>query len=457
MYPSSTPPAGKALAMGLSHLEEDTQQLISLDYTDVAPEALGDAVVEIGVQIRRLQAAQATAADAYASSGSWAGEASRSAKAWINGKTNDSAAVASRMLSAGAAMRAHPVMANAFRCGDVSGAHLQILADAHRDFPQASPGLERIEADLVEVAKRTTPRRFGDHLRAWCHRLDPEGVQAEERKRDRDAYLRVSTLMYGMVRVDGMLPADIGSQLVTTLESMRRAIAADQRSGEQQAAREIVGHDAFGNPIYADEAPSDIADRRMISARNLEALKKLLDLAAIARNDDGSIAIPSVNGYRPTIHVTIPLESLLEDSRERAAGWLERFGVPAAAISSATAERLLCDASMEPQIITRDGRLAATLPRTRSISHTLRRAVQIRDHHCRIPGCHRRIDEVHHVVFYSHGGLTVMSNLAGLCWYHHHQIHHEPWTLTGDANHELTLTNTHTGRTWTSHPPPQRE
>ena len=443
--------------MGLSHLEEDTQRLISLDYTDVAPEALGDAVVEIGVQIRRLQAAQATAADAYASSGSWAGDAARSAKAWINGKTNDSAAVASRMLSAGAAMRAHPAMANAFRCGDVSGAHLQILADAHRDFPQARVGLERVEADLVEVAKQATPRRFADHLRAWCHRLDPEGVQAEERKRDRDAYLRVSTLMYGIVRVDGMLPADIGSQLVTTLESMRRAIADDQRHEDQQAAREVIGHDTFGSPIYADETPHELSDQRVISSRNLEALKKLLDLAAIARNDDGSIAIPSVNGYRPTIHVTIALESLLGDSRERTAGWLERFGVPTAAISSATAERLLCDASMEPQIITRDGQLAATLPRTRSISHTLRRAVQIRDQHCRIPGCRRRIDEVHHVIFYSHGGLTVMSNLAGLCWFHHHQIHHGPWTLTGDANHELTLANTHTGKTWTSHPPPPLE
>ncbi len=46
-----------------------------------------------------------------------------------------------------------------------------------------------------------------------------------------------------------------------------------------------------------------------------------------------------------------------------------------------------------------------------------------------------------------------MDNLAGLCWYHHHLIHHSHWTLTGDANHNLTLTNTHTGDTWTNRPP----
>jgi hypothetical protein len=46
-----------------------------------------------------------------------------------------------------------------------------------------------------------------------------------------------------------------------------------------------------------------------------------------------------------------------------------------------------------------------------------------------------------------------MSNLAGLCWFHHHLIHLGNWTLTGDVNAELTLTNTTTGEQWLHRPP----
>jgi hypothetical protein len=81
----------------------------------------------------------------------------------------------------------------------------------------------------------------------------------------------------------------------------------------------------------------------------------------------------------------------------------------------------------------------------------------MRDVHCRVPHCDARIDEVHHVVFASEGGATTMTNLVGLCWYHHHAIHKGTWQLTGDASMKLMLTNRQTGRTWWSRPPPTHE
>jgi len=74
----------------------------------------------------------------------------------------------------------------------------------------------------------------------------------------------------------------------------------------------------------------------------------------------------------------------------------------------------------------------------------LRKAVLRRDEEWRINSCDDHIDEIH------------QSNLSRLYWYHHHLIHHENWTLTGNANDFLTLTNTTSGQTWTNRRPPKR-
>jgi hypothetical protein len=50
-----------------------------------------------------------------------------------------------------------------------------------------------------------------------------------------------------------------------------------------------------------------------------------------------------------------------------------------------------------------------------------------------------------------------MTNLIGLCWHHHHLIHHKPWTLTGNANREVLITNTLTNQKWRSPPRTNRE
>ena len=44
-------------------------------------------------------------------------------------------------------------------------------------------------------------------------------------------------------------------------------------------------------------------------------------------------------------------------------------------------------------------------------------------------------------------------NLAGLCWQHHHLVHEGGWTITGNADHELTFTSP-TGRTLSSRAKP---
>ena len=411
-------------------------------------------------------------------------------------------------------MRTHPDMGAAYADGKVTSAHVDILAETARKFPTVRGALEANAQVIVEIASHMPAKDFAEHLTAWCHLFDPTAVERDERKRDSEAYLHLSRIGNGMWRLDGLLPDEVGTQFKAILDAaLRRVRAEAKKHGRSEDERgnggseasggssgrekertdgndhpdssngdrcdgldgefaqettdsqgsnvgvsfaksesEVIGIDVLGNPIHADETPTEAMDHRFSSRQNIDALRLMLNLLAPATNPDGTIALPSVNGTRPVVHLTVDIESLLEDSKNTAAAWLERFGVPTHVISAAKAKLLACDATIEPMIV-RDGQLVATLPSLQTVPAHLRKAVILRDEQCRINSCTAPIAEIHHLIYLSQGGPTTMSNLAGLCWYHHHMIHNQHWTLTGDANRELTLTNTTTGQHWTNRPP----
>src|SRR2546430_1490542 len=67
----------------------------------------------------------------------------------------------------------------------------------------------------------------------------------------------------------------------------------------------------------------------------------------------------------------------------------------------------------------------------RVISPQLRKPLEVRDKHCRFPGCSRRASwcEAHHVVSWVRGGATNLDNLVLLCNRHHMQVHEGRWQL----------------------------
>ena len=436
--------SGPLLARGMDLLGQAIAMFAQVDPADLPGEGLGEVAVQLGSHSRQLAATEAMIADRFSCSETWAGDAARTARDWFTGRTNDTPGAVASTLTRGKAMRAHSAMARALRDGDVAPAHLRALEQAHARFPSLTAQLAEAEHDIVQLARLSDAKEFTGLLTDLCHRLDPAAVDRDEQKRRKDYFLHASTLLDGAVRIDGLLPAALGAQFQVTLASARRAapsaVSADDAETTDGEAR-----------------PDGMADPRRQSQRNLDGLQKILEAAAGAMNPDGTIALPAVNGSRPVVHLMVSLDSLLAETQSKAAAWLITYGVPTAAVSAATAQQLVCDAILEPFAVNSRGELVATLPTTRAISPTQRKAVILRDVVCRIPGCHRHIEEVHHVVFYRHGGQTVLSNLAGVCWFHHHAIHHGPWTLTGDANAELILTQTATGKVWASRPPPKRE
>lgn len=441
--PDASASADARLVLARAVLREAAEVLAGIDPAELTEGCLGESVADLMRVGRQLDGAAAVIAGRFAHSSEWAADGARDAIAWLRGQSSEGFGASRDLVTNAAGMASFPEMGAAMRAGDVSKRHMRVLIEVTRQFPRLMGHLQEAEPLVVDLAREAEPTRFRRALVAMCHRLDPEGVRQDSRDRDHEFYFRASTLMDGHVRVDGMLPAEVGSLLLAMLESARREVSAERADKAESGPEPEPELDIFGNPVRED--PMDPRGR---GQRNVEAFQRILVTAGGA---DGGLA--SVAGQRPQVNVTVSVETLsAEPGAAVDCGWLERFGVPSQPIAADTARRLACDASLRPLILDAKGDLVAFGTSARVAPPALRALVLRRDRHCRFAGCRSRIDEVHHIVFWSRGGPTRSDNMLGLCWYHHHLVHEGGWELVGDANAEVKGTGPD-GRAWTTGPP----
>jgi hypothetical protein len=194
----------------------------------------------------------------------------------------------------------------------------------------------------------------------------------------------VSPTLDGMVRVDGDLDPETGQTLITALRSVldtEARVAQDARSSAQRRA------DALAEICW----------------RYLDAGDR-----------------PMVAGERPHVTVTVDLEAL--EGRVGRRCELDDVGP----ITPETARRWACDASVA-RVVTIGGSQPLDVGRrTPAVPPALRRAVTIRDEHCRFPGCDRPHAwcDAHHIRHWADGGPTALTNLMLLCRQHHRLLHH---------------------------------
>ena len=460
-----------------------------VDVADLSGAGLGEVLVGLLRVRRRVEGLAAVVAGRFEHGPEWAGSGARDAQAWLRGQGNEGVVSVRGVFTGARISGGFPVVAGAWQAGDIGAAHVGVIDRVAGMFPRLVGHLQAAQVELVELAREREPADFARALTGMCHRLDPLAAEQDARDRRRGYFLRASRILDGAVRVDGLLPADVGALLIASLEAAR-AQATDQAdtttdeasdagardAGARDAGGVGGGVDVFGNPIRpGDFAAQDAYDSRVAGQANVEALHRILTSA--------SPHLPTVGGARPVIHITVDADTLTRPTRtdtgtdtgtdsgptgtgdparggavgggqgSGAGAWLDRFGVPTFPLTAQTARRLACDATVRPLILDSHGQLTAYGTATRTIPPGMRALVTRRDRHCRFAGCRARIDEIHHVVFYSRGGPTRPDNLLGLCWHHHHLVHHDHWTLTGNANHHITATGPH-HHTWTTRPPP---
>ncbi len=186
------------------------------------------------------------------------------------------------------------------------------------------------------------------------------------------------------------------------------------------------------------------AEALKLPAHTTTAERRARGLVALARHYlEHAAEVPTGRLGRPHIVVLVDLEIL--EARTGGSALLASGAV----ITGDQARRLAADANIT-RVITQGASQPLDVGRsTRTVPPPLAKAVIARDRHCKYSGCSAPpwACDIHHRVPWANLGITALTNLGLLCWYHHDHIHRlgpERLTETDDG-------------TWTIGPPqPER-
>jgi hypothetical protein len=186
--------------------------------------------------------------------------------------------------------------------------------------------------------------------------------------------------------------------------------------------------------------------------RLCDAFLQKLRTAAVGGSEGGEIRGGAVVASPYFVVAHVPLSSLVGegDRTTELAGQLERGEL----MSRETVRRIACDATITIAIDDDAGHTMFEGRARREPTGAQHREIRRRDRHCRFPGCTNvTFTNVHHIIPWKPDGLTDLDNLALLCVHHHYTMHKEGWTMSGNANEELTFVGP-TGRLMASRPSP---
>src|SRR5690349_13895843 len=134
---------------------------------------------------------------------------------------------------------------------------------------------------------------------------------------------------------------------------------------------------------------------------------------------------PDTRGARPSAVVHVREELVADGAGAMTAVLEDGRRVPAE-----TLRRVACDCVTHAVAHDSDGVPIDVGRKRRSVSPSLRRALQSRDGCCRFPCCaHRAWLDAHHVEHWIHGGETSMKNLVLLCPFHHRLLHEGGYSI----------------------------
>jgi len=233
--------------------------------------------------------------------------------------------------------------------------------------------------------------------------LDASSVAQHEEELRTQRFLRLAPLPTGMTRVSGLLDPESAAIVVGAVD----AITSPRRGG----------------PRFVDSGSPTIDDDRTIDQVMVDAL---VDIVSVATRAPSGRLFGKQN---PAVRVLVTRDDLV---RGEGPAFLEG---QSASVSVATAERHICSSgTVEVTFGAEGGGLDVGraerfhLPRQRTV-------LAARDGGCTVDECDRPPAwcEVHHIVPWSEGGGTSVTDGILLCRFHHMLFHNNGWRVVHDA------------------------
>jgi len=295
--------------------------------------------------------------------------------------------------------------------------------------------------DLADEHGRPGPApstdELADYARALMLALDPDGAEPDDAKADRSRSFWIGKLRDGTHPFGGRALPEVAGLLQRLMDAFNNP-AADSSPNlggvRFQPADDTDAADG-GNPSAADPdsldslpAPADPdlidglpapSDPRTPAQRNHDNLAAVLHAAA------ASGAIPDLGGAAPTLVVSVT-------AQDYAAGhgraFIEGIGDD---VPLSVARHTACAGGVQRVLFDERGQIVSIGTTARIFTTIQRRAIQLRDQECVIPGCHVPATwcEIHHVQEHAIGGPTHTSNGVALCWHHHRTLEVSGWQI----------------------------
>jgi hypothetical protein len=348
-------------------------------------------------QRRELDAQEAAwlrAVAEYDRSENWRAEGYGSAAAALRHTCNMNAGTARAHVDLARKLLQLPETAEAFGDGAISRQRARVIADAYT--PERGGALARVEAPLVDTARRATPRELSSIVRRLTDTIDGDGGAASDEELFARRRMHMSRTLDGMLIEDGIYDPE--------------SAAIHEAAINAQLEREWFD-----------------GDTRSPTQRRADAVTALFRESL----DRGQVG--SHRAVRPHVTVVIDIERLPGAAPDLLAQ--VRADARDGGLSAATLERLACDCDVSRVITAGPSDVLDVGRATRTISAALWKALAVRDRHCRVRGCyaHPNQCEAHHIVHWSRGGRTCLENLELRCRRHHREAHLEEARRHTDA------------------------
>jgi hypothetical protein len=447
-------------------------------------------------------AARSRVLSAFASQEGYKDDGHGSARTWLKWQTQVTEGAATGAMAWMRRAAAHPAVQDALAAGSVSQSWARQICAWTRPLPDEVRG----EADvfLLDAARRGMELdelgNLAEAIRSQCSAADDDGDDGFS-----DRSLHLDTTFDGAGKLDGDLTPQCAAAVQAVLDALgKRRGPEDVRTKGQRlhdaledACRRLIGSGCL--PDRAGQPTQILLHMDLDRLRGLPgapgAEAAWAGQATAGPGDDCDAAIvPVVTGRidpavldrlaAALLHGTPPADGVAGPASPDQPG----PGQPAAphqrklsdadaarrARSERAARRMVLAAAAD--LLSGPGGLAGYL-RTRlapgtvasvslpldvgAITDTipvhLRRAVAVRDRHCRFPGCDQPVAacQPHHIIPRAQGGPTSLTNLMLLCAFHHLiAVHRWGWGIALHPDGTVTATSPHDGTILHSHGPP---
>jgi len=364
--------------------------------------------------MRRHRSEQLDEVDAVVNGGSFYAKGFRSPTDWLMVTTREGVGFCKLTLHLADRIQRMPIVKAAFADGDLAESSLRLLAGAWTE--SVAPMFARDEQLLCGWATSMPHADFKMVLDTWRVHADPdrEAKTAHEQFDSRAVHL--SKLMDGIGVIDGTLDPE-------GLALLREAIR-----------------------LYSQPAEGET---RSAAQRRADSLITIARMAI-----ENHVTVPGKRRRKPKVVATTSYDDLTsrwhrepDEPTSRPRGGALDTDLDRSVVSAEAVRRMACDCNIHRYITNPLGTVVDYGRTTRVVSDSLFDTLLIRDHGCRWPGCGIPAGgcDAHHATHWLDDGETKPDNLVLLCWFHHHLLHEQHWSIEPLGGGHFSLKDPHGG------------